>query len=112
MKTLSKQMAECLSNCQECHRVCLQMVMTHCLEKGGAHVAPAHFQLMYLCSLICETSAKFLLIGSDLHKETCRACGVVCEQCAKSCEELGDMDECVRACKRCAVTCKAMAGGD
>jgi len=109
MKALSKEMSECLANCRECHRICLQMAMTHCLEMGGAHVAPPHFQLMYLCSVICETSAKFLMIGSELHKETCRACGVVCERCAKSCEEVGDMNECVEACKRCAASCKAMA---
>jgi len=109
MKTLSPEMTECMVNCQQCHRVCLQMSMTHCLEMGGAHVEPEHFRLMYLCSVICEASANFLMLGSDLHKETCHACAVVCAQCAESCDKIGDMEECAGACHRCAATCKAMA---
>jgi hypothetical protein len=64
---------------------------------------------MLLCATICETSAKFLMSGSDLHKETCRACAVVCTRCADDCERVGDMEECVTACRRCAKTCEAMA---
>ena len=47
---------------------------THCLEMGGERVAPQHLRLMLLCAEICETSAKFLISNSDLHKETCRVC--------------------------------------
>ena len=35
--------------------------------------------------------------------------GEVCEECAKSCEQVGDMEECVETCRRCAECCRRMA---
>jgi len=78
------------------------MATTHCLEMGGEHVAPQHLRLTLLCAEICETSAKFLMSNSDLHKETCRVCATVCAECADDCQRVGDMDECVDACRACA----------
>jgi hypothetical protein len=87
-------MQECLDNCLACYRTCFSMATTHCLEMGGEHVAPEHFRLMLLCAEICETSAKFLMSNSDLHKETCRVCATVCADCADDCQRGGDMGEC------------------
>ena len=50
--------------------MCFSMATAHCLEMGGEHVAPDHLRLTLLCAEICETSAKFLMSNSDLHKET------------------------------------------
>ena len=55
--------------------MCFSMATAHCLEMGGEHVAPDHLRLTLLCAEICETSAKFLMSNSDLHKETS---GVFC----------------------------------
>jgi hypothetical protein len=71
-------------------------------------VAPDDLWLMLLCAEICETSAKFLISSSDLHKETCRVCSTVCANCADDCQRVGNMDECVDACRACAESCEKM----
>ena len=106
MREISSEMQRCIDECLSCYQTCLGMASTHCLEVGGKHVEPAHFRAMMACAESCRTSAHFMLIGTPLHKQTCRACA---EACAKSCEEVGDMDECVQACRRCAESCRAMA---
>jgi hypothetical protein len=102
-------MRECVDHCLACHRICLQMAMNHCLETGGQHVEPPHFRLMMNCAEICQTSANFMLSGSDLHHLTCGVCAEVCRRCAEDCARVGDMDECVRACRVCAESCEKMA---
>lgn len=111
-KHQSPEMQRCIEMCQECHTVCLQMI-GHCLEKGGKHAEPDHIRLLIDCSEICLTSANFMLRGSELHTETCRACSVVCERCADDCERMADdamMRECAETCRRCARSCAEMAG--
>ena len=105
----SPEMQQCIRDCQECHKVCLQMAMNHCLEMGGKHTEPQHFRLMVACAEICQTSANMMLIGTDLHKLTCGVCAQICEQCAQDCERVGDMAECVQACRQCAQSCRSMA---
>ena len=73
------------------------------------HTEPKHFTLMMACAEICRTSAHFMLLGSDLHKLTCRECAEICEQCAADCERVGEMRECTDACRRCAASCQKMA---
>lgn len=109
MKSQSPEMQQCIQNCLDCHKTCLSMALTHCLEMGGKHVEPDHFRLMILCAEICQTSANFMLSGSDLHKLTCGVCAQVSTRCADDCERVGDMDECVAACRRCAESCAKMA---
>jgi hypothetical protein len=103
------QMQKCIDECLTCHSVCLSMASQHCLEKGGMHVEPEHFRLMMSCAEICRTAAAFMLIGSDLHRQTCTVCAEVCDKCAESCENVGEMDDCVQACRRCAQSCREMA---
>jgi hypothetical protein len=105
----SESMQRCIDECLRCHSVCLREAMNHCLEAGGKHVEPNHFRLMIACAEICQTSANFMLIGTDLHRRTCAVCAEVCEACARSCEQVGEMDECVQACRRCAESCREMA---
>lgn len=99
---------DCISACQRCHQICLQMAMSHCLNEGGKHVEPEHFRLMTNCAEICQTAANFMLSQSPLHAVVCAACADVCTACADSCEQVGDMDDCVRACRECAQRCEAM----
>jgi hypothetical protein len=54
----------------------------------GEHTEARHFSLMMACAEICRTSAHFMLIGSELHKRTCRLCGEICDQCAADCERV------------------------
>jgi hypothetical protein len=105
-------MRRCIQECQSCHSICLETV-THCLQQGGAHAEPEHIRLMLDCVEICQTSANFMLRGSDLHPLTCGTCAEVCERCAADCERLGEdelMRRCAEACRRCADSCRRMAG--
>jgi hypothetical protein len=109
LHTLSEETTRCIQECLDCHRVCLQEAMNHCLEMGGKHVEPVHFRLMLTCAEICQTSANFMLSHSVMHKSVCAVCAEVCEACAESCQTLGDMQDCVNACRRCAASCRKMA---
>jgi hypothetical protein len=88
-------------------------MVAHCLEKGGRHAEPQHIRLLLDCAEICQTSANFMVRGSDLHAATCRACAEVCERCADDCERMADdemMRRCAEICRRCAASCAQMAG--
>jgi hypothetical protein len=104
------RMAECIERCLECHKVCIQ-VIAQCLHKGGEHAAPEHIRLLLDCAEICQTSANFMLRGSEHHTQTCGVCADVCEACTEDCERLGDamMKQCAEACRRCAASCSEMA---
>lgn len=104
-------MQQCIQNCQDCHDICLETV-TYCLTKGGKHAEAAHILILLDCAEICQTSANFMVRGSDLHPLTCGVCAEVCERCAKDCERFGDdttMRECADMCHRCADSCREMA---
>ena len=112
MPHINQEMERCIALCQECHEVCLQMV-AHCLNKGGQHAAAPHIRMLLDCAEICETSANFMIRGSELHIETCRACSEVCQRCAADCQRLGndpEMQKCADVCLRCAESCAQMAG--
>ncbi len=109
MEMTGKDLARCIDACLECHRVCLHVALTHCLEMGGAHVEATHFRLMMNCAELCETSANFMLTGSEFHQRTCGLCADVCDACAASCEAVGGMEKCVHVCRTCAEHCRAMA---
>lgn len=105
------RMQECTENCIECHRVCLETVLW-CLQEGGDHAVASHIKLLLDCAEICQTSANFMVRGSDFHTRTCRVCAEICERCAESCEQMGEgelMRQCVEACRRCARSCREMA---
>ena len=106
----SGQMEQCIQNCQNCHHICLETV-THCLQKGGKHAEAAHIRLLLDCAEICQTSANFMLRGSEQHTRTCNACAAICEVCADACAHMGDdppMRNCADACRRCAESCQRM----
>lgn len=113
MPQMSGDMQQCIQNCTECHRVCLEMV-AHCLGMGGAHAEPAHIRLLLDCAEICRTSADFMIRGSEFHTRTCGVCAEVCARCADDCERIAGGDEmmmrCVEVCRRCADSCRRMAG--
>ena len=110
---LSDDMLACIEVCTDCHKACLQTV-PHCLQMGGAHAEANHVRLLLDCAEICQTSANFMLRGSDLHAATCAACAAVCERCADDCEQLSAddprMGACAEMCRRCAESCRRMSG--
>ena len=101
---------QCIENCLRCHRICLETAARHL--QGEAQIDPAHLRLLLDCAEICQTSANFMIRGSDLHGETCGACAAICERCADECDRHGDdphMAACAEICRRCAETCREMA---
>jgi hypothetical protein len=106
--SFDKTTSDCIDACLDCHKTCLGLAMTHCLEEGGEHVRPQHFKLMIDCAAICATAADFMLHKSQFHKQLCRLCAEVCETCATDCAKLDGMEACVAACRKCAQACAAM----
>lgn len=108
----SAEMTQCIRACEGCHESCLALVR-HCLERGGDHADPAHITLLLDCAEMCQTSANFMIRGSELHTETCATCASICRRCAEDCERLGQDDrvmlECAETCRRCAESCERMA---
>lgn len=105
------QIKECIDECLDCHRTCLETIH-YCLSKGGKHAEAKHIELLQSCASICETSAQFMISGLDLHTQTCAVCSEVCTRCAESCEEMGDdlaMKRCADACRACAESCEQMS---
>ncbi len=109
MTLASPEMQDCIDACLRCYQTCLGMASNHCLPAGGRHVEPEHLRLMMACAEICRTSAHLMLIGLPEHAHTCRACAEICEDCARSCEAVGDMQDCVTECRACAAHCRRMA---
>lgn len=109
---VDERMRDCIQECRRCHNICTETV-THCLEMGSDHVEPRHLRLLLDCAEICQTSANFMLRGSDLHGQVCAVCADVCERCAEDCARFGDdqtMQQCAEVCRRCAQSCREMAG--
>jgi hypothetical protein len=86
---ISNEMQQCIQRCLDCHSRCLETV-AHCLEQGGRHAEANRIRLRLDCAEICQTSANFMLRGSDLHRNTCEICVKICERCARDCEQFGD----------------------
>lgn len=105
------RMQECIDECHTCEEVCLETV-THCLAQGGKHAEAEHIQTLLACAEICETSARFMLLGSEFHGQVCEVCAEVCTACAASCDSMPDDDtmrRCAEECRRCAESCRQMA---
>lgn len=105
------EMQRCIDDCTECHRVCVETV-AHCLRTGGRHAEADHVRLLEDCAEICQTSADFMLCGSELCGRTCATCAEVCQRCADDCARFGDdeqMKRCVEVCRRCAESCRQVA---
>jgi hypothetical protein len=109
---MSQEMQDCISNCLNCHAVCLETI-NHCLQMGGEHASPDHIKLLQDCAQICATSADFMLRMSDYHGDVCGVCADICEACATECESMADgaefMQRCADACRKCAESCREMS---
>jgi hypothetical protein len=104
-------MQECIDRCQTCQESCLSTA-TYCLDKGGKHAERGHMSLLSACAEICDTAARFMLLGSEYHDRTCEVCADICDACAEDCESISDddvMTACAEVCRRCAESCRQMA---
>jgi hypothetical protein len=111
MNVIDPAVRRCIDDCVRCHEVCLSTI-PYCLEMGGRHAEEAHITLLLDCANIAQTSADFMLRGSDEHARVCDACSVICRRCADDCDNFaGDemMHACAESCRRCASSCADMA---
>jgi hypothetical protein len=109
-KQMLEHFSECLENCLACYRVCTE-TMSHGWQLGGHYAEAAHLRLLADCADICQTSANFLMRGSERHSSVCAVCAEVCLRCAEQCERFADdewMKVCAAACRRCAESCQLM----
>lgn len=108
---IDDRMQECVDRCQNSQESCLES-LSHCLELGGQHADPDHIRVLMACADICDTSARFMLMGSRFHGRTCEVCAEVCEACAADCASHEDDELLQRTadmCRRCAESCRQMA---
>jgi hypothetical protein len=105
----TSEMDQCIRNCLSSFQAC-EETLTECLS-GKKHEDSKHLILLKSCAEICHTSAKFMMMQSEFHFDTCGICAKVCTACADSCEELNDpaMNDCIKACRKCAESCGQMA---
>lgn len=109
MSRTAPKSRSCIDACLRCHQTRLGMASNHCLPAGGKHVEPKHFRPTLACAETRRTSAHLTLIGTPEHRHTWRTCAEVCEACARSREQVADMDDCVARRRRCAESCRKMA---
>ena len=109
--SLDAKTEECLQNCLDCHRICLETI-SYGLEKGEMRAEAGFIRLLLDCAEICQAGANFMTRGSELHKHVCAACAEVCARCAENCDLFADdeqMEECAEACELCAESCRDLA---
>ena len=109
----SLSMEQAIENCISCHRICLETAARHFRGERSPRIEEALVRLLIDCAELCQTSADFMIRGSDLYQHTCRACAAVCTRCADECDRLGEnpyMAACAEICRRCAESCEDMAG--
>ena len=111
-QAMTSEIRRCIQHCLDCYSICQETVQ-HCLKLGGRHAEAKHIGLLQTCAKICDTSAAFMLSGSEYHNRTCAVCAEVCASCAESCAGMAEGDEtmlrCADACRSCAESCRRMA---
>ena len=114
---LSDQMRQCIEDCQECHSLCWQVAARYLrpaqdVKSSESYIEPTYLRLLLDCAEICQTSANFMLRGSDWYRCACQMCLEVCDQCARECEKVTDdaqMQACAEVCRHCADSCQEEA---
>ncbi|HET9843157.1 MAG TPA: four-helix bundle copper-binding protein [Gammaproteobacteria bacterium] len=107
----SNALSKCIKQCWDCRNECQKTLYNYCLNVG--HVNEEHIKIMTDCIQICQTAADFMTRHSNLHHEICKACAIICDNCAQSCRKIEDeqMESCAHFCEQCAQSCQAMAKG-
>jgi hypothetical protein len=98
---------ECIQNCFESYRGCLEMT-AYCLEQGGDFVASELVSSLQTCARMCQTTVEMLVSDSELYAAACEICAAACEQCADACDTVNDEQLAALAvvCRQCAETCR------
>lgn len=132
---VTPEMEECIQNCRACQQICHETI-NYSLKMGGRLTESVHMRLLLDGAEITQVCANFMLRASDMHREVCAACAVICENLATDCDRFAvpsegsgapmskhsgpadtsaekvddQMKRCAEACRRCARSCRQMAG--
>jgi hypothetical protein len=107
---VTNEMEECIQECLNCHRVCMQ-VFSHLLtlESDAQPATPDQLRLLLDCAQLCALCADFLIRASEFDTSLSHLCREACRRCQQMCETLGQIDlmvpGCAVACARCANAC-------
>lgn len=108
---ISEQARRCIELCSDCHEMCVS-AFAYCIGMEGQHAEEKHLRLLMDCAEICQTSADFMLRGSNFQYRVCGVCADICESCADSCESFrndAEMKMCAELCQQCATICREMS---
>jgi hypothetical protein len=111
---IDSAMDECITNCSDCHDLCMATV-EHCLSRGGEYASAQLIGVLLDCAQACDISRDFMLRNSPLHPGYCRGCAHACGSCASVCEKFPDdevMRACAALCRGCMESCRNMGGPD
>ena len=101
----AKACAECMNSCASCYHHCASLV-----TEGHKD----HAKTMTLCNDCAEvssTAAKLTSRHSPFAGVICEACAKTCDDCAAACGAFPDdqhMAACAKACRECAAACREM----
>lgn len=101
----AKVCAECMSSCAGCYHHCGALVM------AGKHEHAETMNLCLDCADLCGVAANLASRNGPLSKVVCEACAKACDECGAACEKFSDdkhMTECAAICKKCAAACQVM----
>jgi hypothetical protein len=105
------EMQRCIDECLNCGQECIRTIERR-FELRGKHVDASQIRMLSDCAAICQTTAGFMLRGSQFHARLSGVCAEVCWECERECRSAGDdqvIQQCADACRRCAEACDRMA---
>ncbi len=99
--SLITTLANCVSQCNECHDACLHEKMVDMMVDC--------IRLDKDCSVVCAAALQLVHTGNHLIKEVLALCAHSCEMCATECakHKYEHCQECARVCRECAAACRA-----
>lgn len=97
--------AACLQSCSACYHHCDALV------GAGQKEHAKTMNLCVDCSEICATAANLAGRHGPLSSVICEACAKACDECGAACGKFPShkqMKECAESCKVCAAVCREM----
>lgn len=96
---------ECVTSCLSCYAACVSATKDYRSDKEDDATL---FSVLSDCALVCQTTANFLLRGSDAMGWMCAVNARICDRCARECGRQ-QLFECATACRECAALCHKLA---
>lgn len=109
VEVVERDAEECIQNCFESYRGCLEMT-AYCLEQGGEYVTSELVTSLQTCARQCQVTVEMLVTDSELYPAACEICAAACDQCADACDLVTDEQLAALAdvCRQCAETCREL----